>query len=154
MAFGPRGPDSWAGASPGDRARGEINRDTCVLPTDDGTFYFIRGELRIPVVDAVVGDFAWSVWASLSEKNMNLAARHWEDPDRAHLDPMFGWLNSWLSPFDPPTVNMAVNVHMRAPGVVPLIELDPSSDHPLAREQREGITLHRVAELNRLLREG
>jgi hypothetical protein len=48
-------------------------------------------------------------------------------------------------------MNLAVNVHTREPGVVPLIELDLTSDHPLAREQREGITLHRVAELNRLL---
>lgn len=66
---------------------------------------------------------------------------------------MFGWLDNWLSPFEKPTTNLAVNVHMRAPGIVPLIELDPTSDHPLAREQREGITLHRVAELNRLLTE-
>ncbi|WP_420271808.1 DUF2199 domain-containing protein [Occultella aeris] len=151
MVFGPSGPDSWAAASPEDRARGEISRDVCVLPTDEGTFYFIRGELRVPVTDAVIGDFAWSVWASLSERNMQLAAKRWDDPNRVNLDPMFGWLNNRLAPFDPPTMNLAVNVHTRPPGVVPLIELDPSSDHPLALEQQEGITLHRVAELNRLL---
>lgn len=154
MAFGPDGPDSWAGALPEDRSRGEINRDTCVLPTDEGTWYFIRGELRIPVVDAAVGDFAWSVWASLSETNMKLAAKLWDDPRRVHLDPMFGWLDSWLAPFEQSTANLAVNVHIRAPGIVPLIELDPTSDHQLAREQREGISLHRVAELNRMLLEG
>lgn len=90
----------------------------------------------------------------MSETNMKLAAKHWDDPRRVHLDPMFGWLDSWLSPFSQPTVNLAVNVHMRAPGIVPLIELDPTSDHQLAREQREGISLHRVAELNRMLLEG
>lgn len=85
---------------------------------------------------------------------MKLAVRHWDHPDRVRLASMFGWLDSWLSPFEPPTVNMAVIVHMRAPGFVPLVELDPTSSHPLAREQRKGITLHRMAELNRLLLEG
>jgi hypothetical protein len=28
--------------------------------------------------------------------------------------------------------------------------VDPTLDHPLAREQVEGISMHRVAELNRL----
>lgn len=151
MVFGPNGPDSWAAARLKDRARGEINRDTCVLPTAQGTHFFIRGELRIPVIDAEVGDFAWSVWASLSEHNMKLQAKHWDDPDRVNLEPMFGWLNTWLAPYEVATMNLAVNVHTREPGTVPLIEMDPTSDHPLAREQREGITLHRVAELNHIL---
>jgi hypothetical protein len=76
MVFGPNGPDSWAAAGESDRAKGEINRDTCVLPTPDGTYFFIRGEIRVPVIDAGVGDFAWSVWASLSERNMMLQAKH------------------------------------------------------------------------------
>ena len=148
--FGPFAPDPWASATDEQHARGEINRDMCVLPLDDTTHYFIRGELQLPVIDAAVGPFVWSVWVSLSESNMRKTVEHWDDPDRAGLAPMFGWLCNWL-PYDPPTTELAVNVYTREPGAVPLFELDPNVDHPLVREQVEGITLHRIAELNRLL---
>ncbi|MEI7056379.1 DUF2199 domain-containing protein [Nocardioides sp. CCNWLW239] len=152
--FGPFEPDAWASATDSQRERGEINRDMCVLPDGETTHYFIRGELQLPVIDADLDVFAWSVWASLSAPNMKMTVEHWEDPERAGLPPMFGWLSNWLMPYDPPTTNLAVNVHTRAPGTVPLIQLDPSIDHPLVREQVDGITIHRVAELNRLLLAG
>ena len=123
----------------------------CVLPVDDATHYFLRGELPIPIIDSDIEVFAWAVWVSLSDANMKKTVQHWEDPDRATLPPMFGWLCNWLAPYDPPTTNLAVNVHTRAPGLAPLFQLDPTSDHPLVREQVGGITMHRVAELNRLL---
>ena len=118
------------------------------------THYFIRGELQLPVVDAAIGPFVWSIWASLSGPNMQKTVEHWDDPERASLPPMFGWLCNELLPYDTSSGNLALNVHTRAPGVAPLIEVDPDSDHPLAREQRDGISLHRVAELNRLLLSG
>lgn len=152
--FGPLQPDPWASATDAQRERGEVNRDMCVLPIEDTTHYFIRGELQLPVLDAANEPFAWSVWVSLSGPNMTKTVEHWDDPRRAALPPMFGWLCNWLLPYDPPTTNLAVNVHTRNPGTVPLIELDPTSDHPLAREQVDGITIHRVAELNRLLLAG
>ena len=149
--FGPLEPDPWASATEDQRERGEINRDMCVLPIDGTTNYFVRGELQIPVVDSAGGVFAWSVWVSLSGPNMKTTVEHWDDPERTALPPMFGWLCNWLLPYDPPTTNLPVNVHTRAPGMVPLFELDPSIDHPLVREQFAGITIHRVAELNRIL---
>lgn len=154
MVFGPGAPDPWALATDDQRARGEINRDMCFLPADDTTHYFLRGELQVPVLDAGIDPFVWSVWVSLSGPSMRTTVEHWDDPDRAGLPPMFGWLCTWLMPYEPPTTNLAVNVHTRAPGTVPLIELDPSVDHPLVREQVDGITMHRVAELNRLLLPG
>lgn len=149
--FGPSGPDPWASATDAERARGEINRDTCVLPLDQGTHYFVRGELPLPIVDSDNGVFAWTVWVSLSSENMRKTVEHWEAPERATLPPMFGWLSNWLAPYDPPTTNLAVNVHTRSPGVVPWFQLDPTADHPLVHEQTRGVTMHRVAELNRVL---
>jgi len=60
---------------------------------------------------------------------------------------MFGWLSNELT-YEASTLLLATNVHTRAPGVVPWIELQPALEHPLAVEQREGITWHRVAEIN------
>ena len=77
-------------------------------------------------------------------------AEHWDDPRRADLPPMFGWLNTQL-PYDPATLGLATHVHTREPGVVPLVEPDPGAGHPLVREHRDGMTWHRVAEINATL---
>lgn len=55
-----------------------------------------------------------------------------------------GWLNVRL-PY-PDTFNMKTNLHLRDDGQDPLVELEPT-DHPLAVEQRNGITVDRVAEI-------
>lgn len=62
---------------------------------------------------------------------------------------MFGWLRSDL-PYELSTLDLRTQVHTRAPGLVPLVEVEPTG-HPLAQEQAAGISVHRVAELNRAL---
>jgi hypothetical protein len=44
------------------------------------------------------------------------------------------------------TFNLRTRVHLRDDGLRPFIELEPT-DHPLAIEQREGISIERVADL-------
>ena len=46
----------------------------------------------------------------------------------------------------PDTLNLKTMVYLRNDGVRPSIELEPT-DHPLAVEQREGISMTRVAEI-------
>jgi len=65
--------------------------------------------------------------------------------ERVHQEPDFGWLSSVLSGH-PSTLNLETNVHWCEPGVRAFVELEPN-DHPLAVEQREGITVERVMEL-------
>ncbi|WP_313622718.1 DUF2199 domain-containing protein [Achromobacter sp.] len=48
---------------------------------------------------------------------------------------------------------MKTHVHLRDDGIRPYIELEPTS-HPLAVEQRNGITIDRVAEIYALLVHG
>ena len=48
--------------------------------------------------------------------------------------------------YEPTTLDLKTNLHTQELGVRPLIELEPT-DHPLAVEQREGITVARVQEL-------
>ena len=49
-------------------------------------------------------------------------------------------------PLYPSTENLKTRVHLRDDGARPYIELEPT-DHPLAVEQRNGITADRVAEI-------
>ena len=148
--FGAEAPDPWLQAPPAAREGGELNADMCVLNIEGDWHYFLRGHIEIPVTDAPGDVFAWSAWVSLSEDNMQQIAHHWENPARASLAPMFGWLCNEL-PYETSTMSIPALVHNREPGLVPAIQLDPSVDHPLVKEQRTGIALHRLAEINHVV---
>lgn len=53
----------------------------------------------------------------------------------------------------PSTINLKTNVHTRPIGERPLVELEPT-EHPLAVEQRTGITRDRVREIAEALLHG
>lgn len=145
--FGAQAPDVWLYASAAEREAGELTDDMCVLEVKGQQHYFLRGHIEIPVIDAPGDVFSWSAWVSLSQESMEKMVKHWDDPARASLAPVFGWLCNEL-PYENPTTSIPTHVHSREPGVVPYIQLDPSVDHPLVREQGNGISLHRLAEIN------
>lgn len=91
------------------------------------------------------GPFVWDVWVSLSETNFKRASDRWHDPNRTEEPPYFGWLCNNLPGF-PETLSLKTNVHTRPLGIRPFIELEPT-EHPLAVEQRDGITMARVIEI-------
>jgi hypothetical protein len=126
-------------------ARCRLDADACVI---DGSYYFVRGCLEIPV-HGEPEPFSWGVWVSLSEQSFAQWAACFESEQRSHVGPFFGWLNAAFAPY-PDTVNLKTRVHLRDGFIRPFIELEPT-DHPLAVEQREGIAARRVAELYALV---
>jgi hypothetical protein len=127
-----------------------LEEELCVIK---GEHFFIRGLVRIPVVDADQ-DFEWGVWTSLSRDNFARTLKIWDREGREAEPPMFGWLSVQLPGYDPPTFSLQTMVHTQPVGLRPLVELEPT-DHPLAVEQHEGITVARVQEIaERLLHDG
>jgi hypothetical protein len=63
---------------------------------------------------------------------------------RENEPPYFGWLSTPV-PGYPDTVNLKTRAHSSL-GNRPFIELE-STNHPLAVEQRDGITMQRVFEI-------
>lgn len=122
-------------------ARCQLDSDACII---DGTYYFVLGCLDIPV-HGEPEPFSWGVWVSLSEQSFRQWVACHASKKRSHIGPFFGWLNAALEPY-PDTVNLKTRVHLRDGFIRPFIELEPT-DHPLAAEQREGISVQRVAEL-------
>ncbi|MYT68120.1 DUF2199 domain-containing protein [Streptomyces sp. SID8367] len=122
--------------------------DDCLLSADQcvvrGRHYFVKGMIEIPVIDSE-GVFSWGVWVSLSRESFSRAADLWDTPGREAEQPYFGWLTTDLSLY-PTTLNLKTHVHTRPVGERPFVELEPT-DHPLAVEQRTGITLDRVREI-------
>lgn len=127
----------------------ELASDQCVI---GGEHFFVRGLVRLPVLDAEA-DFEWGVWVSLSQDDFMRTSALWETEGRESEPPCFGRLATELPTYSPSTLALRSEVHTQPVGLRPLVELEPT-DHPLAREQREGITLGRVRELAELLLHG
>lgn len=118
-----------------------LTSDSCVIAD---RFFFVHGCLEIPITDAdeVV---TWGVWVSLKEENFQIWQDNYDTVQRRHLGPFFGWLSNRL-PIYADTLHLKTTVHLRDDGLRPLIELEPT-DHALAKDQRDGITLQRALEI-------
>lgn len=123
--------------------RVELSSDQCVI---DEEHFFILGRVEIPVIDAEEKTFSWNAWVSLSRENFLRASDLWEVEGRESEPPYFGWLSTTLPCYEPDTFLLKTHVHTRPIGERPFIELEPT-DHPLAIEQRNGITFKRVQEI-------
>jgi hypothetical protein len=118
-----------------------LEQETCVIA---GRYFFVRGLIRLPVVDSSES-FDWGIWVSLSETNYVRMRAMWETAGREATPAMFAWLSTDLPVYAPSTLNLKTMVHTQPIGLRPQVELEPT-DHPLAVEQREGITMSRVQE--------
>ena len=122
-----------------------LNEDYCTLFNED---FFIRGCLEAPVVGES-DPLIWGVWVSLNKENFDRERCLSKDPTRTLESPYFGWLCSRIQMY-PDTLLLKTHVHTREVGTRPHIELEPT-DHPLAVEQRSGVTRARVREIAELL---
>lgn len=141
-AYGAEAPWRVVGVSEAEfEPRVIANDDLCVV---DHQHFFVRGHVELPIsgTDEL---FSWSVWCSLSKESFERLHESWHDPARSEQPPFFGWLMTAL-PTYPSTLHLKTNVHNRDVGRVPSVELEPT-DHPLAVEQRTGITWRRVQEI-------
>lgn len=148
-AFASEAPLSYYAVPEDERsARCSLSDASCVI---DGDSYFVRGCIELPV-EGEDEPFSWGVWVSLSEASFEQWLLLRSEQRRSHTGPFFGWLDACLKPY-PDTMNLKTRLHLRDDGILPFVELQPN-DHPLAVEQREGITAVRAAELYRVMMHG
>jgi hypothetical protein len=142
MSYGAAVPDPVLTIPETERAtRVELSSDACII---DGQFFFVFGCLEIPVTDCP-DRFVWNVWVPVSQRSYERIAEVWDVDIRDKKPPFFGWLCTELSVY-PSTFKLKTHVRLRNHGIRPLIGLEPT-DHPLAIEQRQGITLQRIEEI-------
>ena len=126
--------------------RVELTEDDCVI---DAREFYVKGLLEIPV-HGVQEPFVWGVWLSLSEESYLRFAESFDDPKRSAGESFFGWLCNSVPDY-PETQLLKTYVHVREYPMRPWVELEPT-DHPLAVDQREGITRDQaIAMAERLL---
>lgn len=147
MSYGTEAPAYWD-PSLADDGSSMLGQERCVIKAEH---FFVRGRLVIPVTDAAPGtEFDWGVWASLSRDNFTRALSLWTTAGHERERPYFGWLSTELPLYQPSTLSLKTLVHTQAVGQRLLMELEPTG-HPLAVEQRAGITLARVQEIAEIL---
>jgi hypothetical protein len=118
-----------------------ITPDQCVIDNRD---FYIRGRIPIPI-HGLEEPFIWGVWAEVSPKNFLRTNELWNTPGREDEPPFPAYLNSEIPIFGP-TINLELDVQTQPVGRRPHFFIkDPN--HPLAREQREGISLERLQEI-------
>ncbi|MFE9966441.1 DUF2199 domain-containing protein [Streptomyces sp. NPDC005525] len=141
MSYSAMAPDVWNPDFEND-PDSMLSSDQCVIK---GQHYFISGLIEIPVIGSE-DVFSWGVWVSLSRENFARALEVWNTEGREAEKPYFGWLSTELALYSEGTGNLKTNAHTRPVGRRPFIELEPT-DHPLAVEQRTGMTQDRVREI-------
>jgi hypothetical protein len=142
LSYGAEAPALWYLLPEAERQqRAELSSDLCVI---DEQYFFILGNIEIAIQKSDQF-FAWSVWVSLSEANFARTLELWETPGRENEPPYFGWLSTQL-PCYPDTLRLKTHVHIQPVGQRPIVELE-ATDHPLAIEQRTGMTWDRIQEI-------
>jgi hypothetical protein len=123
--------------------------DQCVI---DGKDFYLRGRILVPVI-GVEEPFVWGVWAEVSPINFVRTNELWTVEGREGEPAFPGWLNTQLPVFGD-TFNLEVSVQTQRVGKRPHFTV-VDEEHPLAVEQRNGITMRRVEEIaERMLHSG
>jgi hypothetical protein len=116
--------------------------DFCIA---DGQYFFVRAVLRVPILGARE-PMEWGVWCSLSEANFRRYGDTFDDTNQAEIGPMFSYLGNNLGGYSD-SLGLRCNVLPQNDRKRPLVELHPDQDHPLVRDQAQGISPERAVEL-------
>jgi hypothetical protein len=142
LNFASAAPGPWLELTEEERsARGKIDSDICVI---DRQQFFVRGCLEVPIIDYSTA-FVWGIWISVAKPSFRRVLDLWNAEVRESEPPLFGWLCNTIYGY-PDTYGLKTNVHLRNNRERPFVELEPT-DHPLAIEQRTGISLSRAEEI-------
>jgi hypothetical protein len=111
---------------------------------------FVQGCIAIPIIGRDT-PFYWCVWASFSCKDFARAAyvRSIPDEHRSQEPDYLGELATKIEIY-PNTLGLKLQIETRRFGQKHFFRLS-SADHPLAVEQRDGISLERLREISELL---
>lgn len=119
-----------------------LSEDFCVT---NGEHFFVRCVLLIPIIGSDGQSLGYGSWSSLSQQNFESYMDTFDGGEQGRLGPWFGWFANRL-PGYPDPLNLKCSVQPRDGRQRPTITLEPT-EHPLAVDQRNGITFDRLLEL-------
>jgi hypothetical protein len=105
---------------------------------------FVRGLLQIPIPELETR-FGYGLWVEANAADWDRLFEHWYDPEQAGFPAVDGALANELDPYGP-TLGLRVCLQPTSADTLPDVAV-VEADHPLARDQRAGITVGRAEEL-------
>lgn len=143
VAFGMPDPFFRLGRRERDR-RGQVTTDLCQYTDAEGRErFFVRGVLLVPVPEA--GDsFAWGFWFEVSEADFDTIIQTWDD-DKPSTTPIRATIANPVAAIEN-VMGLEVDVFTQGAEDRPHLFVR-DKDHPLARQQARGISLHAVVDM-------
>ena len=120
--------------------RCDISADMCAI---DRTRFFIRGLLPIPVRGRGI-PYRIGIWAEVDEPTYARIYELWEDSSQVD-EPLLPATLANDVPLVPSTIGMEIDIRLTGPTTQPDFFLR-DTPHPLAVEQRRGVSAHRALE--------
>lgn len=111
----------------------------------NGEHFFVRCVLELPILGAADSFFGFGVWSTLSKRNFQLYVESFDSGEQGDLGPWFGWFSNRLKGY-PDTLNLKCQVYPQAGRKRPLVGIEPT-DHLLAQEQQNGISIDRLLDI-------
>ena len=145
-SFGFRAPDTYLQQSEDAQKAGHLNSDLCSYADEDGTHYFVRACLEIPI-HGVTEPFVWGVWVSLSDASYTRCTETFDDPVEA--DSYFGWLCNGL-PYYENRTHIKTRVHPRRENKRPYV-VPEQSEEPVSVDFHRGISIELAQEIAELI---
>jgi hypothetical protein len=118
----------------------KYTNDLCSI---DDTEFYIRGVLALPIQDHADA-FCWGVWVQVQERYFHRYVELWDDDAAAQEPAYIGYLSGGIGTY-PASDGLAVRVQLQAGGERPQFFV-ADEQHPLAVDQRAGITMAHVHE--------
>lgn len=116
-----------------------ITTDLCSIDDEE---FFIRGVIEIHV-HGEEHPFGFGVWISQKKENFETYRDNFNSDE---IGPFFGWLSTSLTCYSEDTFCLKTMAHFRGGKTRPFIEVEPT-EHPLAVDQQNGISIERAWEL-------
>ena len=120
-------------------ARARLADDFATL---DGAQFYVRGLLELPII-ALGTSFGYGVWVEVDRRRFTHVLGRWTSPEQ--FEPFRGALANELDPYTN-TLGLATISSAVSADSLPTVTI-VDTDHELARDQREGITVERADEL-------
>lgn len=141
-SFGFNAPDPYLEQSEDVQASGKLTDDLCFYTDEDGTHYFVRAVLEIPI-NGVTEPFTWGVWSSLSKASYDRYVETYNEPDTE--DCYFGYLSNYIPSYEN-TYALKLDVQPRENNQRPDLILH-DTEHELVNDFENGISVSKAQEI-------
>jgi hypothetical protein len=116
------------------------SKDDCMIwsPCEQRAHCFLRTLMPF-TVRGVDRPYSWGVWVEVSFDDFKRVKELWNDPNQSSVPPFAGRLANAIHCY-PESLGLAGTAHLVSPQQIPWFRLDPTTEHPLVRDQNREVS--------------